>query len=161
LLFWQLHLSPELQLLTRIVPCGSQLWAIQHAWSTGTAEVVTRAGKFAKASDKCYTQQKGMHCSLAKSLNYQVNCSIHTYLWPVLTNEWLPGCKQTGETVVTRGLLCPVHLTTTLHWQLSEHLWEDITNALQSCSKELLCCYIVQAGDSLTDALRVFSVVWL
>jgi len=24
LLFWQLHLSPELQLLTRIVPCGSQ-----------------------------------------------------------------------------------------------------------------------------------------
>jgi len=41
--------------------------------------------------------------------------------------------------VVTRGLLCPVHLATTLHWQLSEHLWEDITNALQSCSKELLC----------------------
>jgi len=54
----QLHLSPELQLLTRIVPCGSQLWAIQHTWSTGTA-VATKAGKFAKASDKCYTQQKG------------------------------------------------------------------------------------------------------
>ena len=36
-------------MLTRIVPCGSQLWAIQHAWSTGTGEVVTRAGKFAKA----------------------------------------------------------------------------------------------------------------
>jgi len=45
--------------LTRIVPCGSQLWVIQHTWSTGTAEVVTRAGKFAKASGKCYTQQKG------------------------------------------------------------------------------------------------------
>jgi len=29
-------------------------------WSTGTAEVVTRAGKFAKASDKCYTQQKSI-----------------------------------------------------------------------------------------------------
>ena len=45
LLFWQLHFSPELQLLNRIVPCGSQLWAIQHTWSTGTAEVVTRAGR--------------------------------------------------------------------------------------------------------------------
>jgi len=55
-----LVLSTELQLLTRIVPCGSQLWAIQHTWSTGTAEVVTRAGKFDKASDKCYTQQKGI-----------------------------------------------------------------------------------------------------
>jgi len=52
-----MHLSPELQLLTRIVPCGSQLWAIQYKWSKGTAEVATRAGKFAKASDKCYTQQ--------------------------------------------------------------------------------------------------------
>jgi len=29
-------MSPELQLLTRIV---------QHTWSTGTAEVVTRAGR--------------------------------------------------------------------------------------------------------------------
>ena len=28
----------ELKLLTRIVPCGSQLWAIQQTWSTGTAE---------------------------------------------------------------------------------------------------------------------------
>jgi len=59
-----LALSPELPLSIRIVlvPCGSQLaiWAIQHTWSTGTAEVVTRAGKFAKASDKCYTQQKGI-----------------------------------------------------------------------------------------------------
>jgi len=59
LLFGQLHLSPELQLLTRIVICGSQLWAIQHTWSTGTAEVATRAGKFANTSDKCCTQQKG------------------------------------------------------------------------------------------------------
>ena len=43
----QLHLSPELQLLTR----NSSLWqpamAIQHAWSTGAAEVATMAGKFA------------------------------------------------------------------------------------------------------------------
>ena len=50
----------ELQLLTRIVPCSSQLWAIQHTWSTGTAEVVTSSEKFAKASDKCYTQQEGI-----------------------------------------------------------------------------------------------------
>ena len=28
----------------RIVPCGSQLWAIQHTWSTGTAEVVQGLG---------------------------------------------------------------------------------------------------------------------
>jgi len=28
-------------------------------------------------------------------------------------------------------------------------------------SKELLCFHIVQAGDSLTDALRVVSVLWL
>ena len=56
----QLHLSPELQLLTRIVHCGSQLWAVKHTWSTGKAEVATRDGKFAKASDKCYTQQKGI-----------------------------------------------------------------------------------------------------
>ena len=53
---------PELQLLTRlrIVPCGSQLWAVKHTWSTGKAEVATRDAKFAKASDKCYTQQKGI-----------------------------------------------------------------------------------------------------
>ena len=38
--------------MTRIVPCGSQLWAIQHTWSTGT--VVTRAGKFAKAFAKAF-----------------------------------------------------------------------------------------------------------
>jgi len=62
LLFQQLHLSPGLQLLTRIVPCGSysQLWAIQYTWSTGTAEVATRTGKFAKASDKYYTQQRAL-----------------------------------------------------------------------------------------------------
>jgi len=31
-----------------ILPSGSQLWQlIQHMWSTGTAEVATRAGKFA------------------------------------------------------------------------------------------------------------------
>ena len=45
LLFWQLYFSMELQLLTRIVPCGNQLWAIQHTLSTGTAEVATRAGR--------------------------------------------------------------------------------------------------------------------
>ena len=47
LLFWQLHLSPELHLLTR----NSSLWqpamAIRHTWSIGIAEVATRAGKFA------------------------------------------------------------------------------------------------------------------
>ena len=42
-----LILSTELQMLTRIVPFGSQLWAMQHTWSTGTSEVATRAGKFA------------------------------------------------------------------------------------------------------------------
>jgi len=43
----------------RIAPCGSQLWAVKHTWSTGKAEVATRDRKFAKASDKYYTQQKG------------------------------------------------------------------------------------------------------
>ena len=65
-----------------------------------------------KASDKCYTQQKGIvplqrallyttkgHYSLAKSLNCHVNCSTHTYLWPM---SGYPGCRQTGETVVMR-----------------------------------------------------------
>ena len=33
--------------LQYIVPCGSQLLAIQHTCSTGTAEVAKRAGKFA------------------------------------------------------------------------------------------------------------------
>jgi len=55
-----LHLSPELQLLTRIVPCGRQLWAVKHTWSTRKAEVATWDGKFAKVSDKYYTQQKGI-----------------------------------------------------------------------------------------------------
>jgi len=67
-------------MLTRIVPCGSQLWAVKHTWSTRKAYVATRAGKFAKASDKCYTQQKSIVHLLAKSLNYHVNCSTHTYL---------------------------------------------------------------------------------
>ena len=44
----------------RIVPCGRQLWAVKHTWSTGKAEVATRDGRFAKASDKYYTQQKGI-----------------------------------------------------------------------------------------------------
>jgi len=35
----------RVELLTTIVPCGSQLWAIQHTWSTGTAEVATRAAR--------------------------------------------------------------------------------------------------------------------
>jgi len=46
--------------LTKIAHCGSQLWAVKHTWSTAKAEVATRDGKFAKASDKCYTQQKGI-----------------------------------------------------------------------------------------------------
>jgi len=42
-----LQLLPELQLLTRNGPLW-QLWQYNtHAWSTGTAEVATRAGKFA------------------------------------------------------------------------------------------------------------------
>ena len=44
----------------RIVPCGSQLLAVKHTWSTGKAEVAKRDGKFAKASDNYYTQQKGI-----------------------------------------------------------------------------------------------------
>ena len=32
-------MSPQLQLLTRIFPCGRQQWAIQHTWSTRTAEI--------------------------------------------------------------------------------------------------------------------------
>ena len=68
LLFWQLHLSPELQLLTRIVPCGSQLCAVKYPWSTGKAEVATREGKFAEASDKYYTQQKASFPSLQRAL---------------------------------------------------------------------------------------------
>ena len=46
--------------MTRIVPCGSRLWAVKHTWSTGKAEVATRDGNFAKALDKYYTQQKGI-----------------------------------------------------------------------------------------------------
>ena len=93
LLFWQLHLSPELQLLSRIVPCGSQLWAIQHTWSTGTAEVATRAGKFAKH------QISGIHNKRALfSCNdpCHVNCSII----PIcdLFNQWVvvTPCLQTN-----------------------------------------------------------------
>ena len=52
----------------RIVPCGSQLWAVKHTWSTGKAEVATRDGKFAKASDKYYTQQKALFPSLQRGL---------------------------------------------------------------------------------------------
>ena len=43
---------------------NSPLWqpamGSKHTWSTGKAEVATKAGKFAKASDKCSTQQKGI-----------------------------------------------------------------------------------------------------
>ena len=46
--------------MTRIVPCGSRLWAVKHTRSTGKAEVATRDGNFAKALDKYYTQQKGI-----------------------------------------------------------------------------------------------------
>jgi len=67
--------------------------AIQHTWSTGAAEVATRAGKFAKASDKCYTQQRALFTS--KDLCHE-NCSTHTYLWPVLTTmSGCHGCRQT------------------------------------------------------------------
>ena len=52
--------------VTRVatVDQNSPLWQAamgsKHTWSTGVAEVTTRAGKFAKASDKCSTQQKGI-----------------------------------------------------------------------------------------------------
>jgi len=45
LLFWQLHLSPELQLWhglrddASLVPCDSHLWAMQPIWSTATIEI--------------------------------------------------------------------------------------------------------------------------
>ena len=45
LLFWQLYLSPELQLWhglrddTSLVPCGNHLWAMQPLWSTATIEI--------------------------------------------------------------------------------------------------------------------------
>jgi len=41
------QLLPELQLLTRNSPLWQPAMAIQHTWNTGTAEVATRAGKFA------------------------------------------------------------------------------------------------------------------
>ena len=44
--------------VTRVatVDQNSPLWQpVQHTWSTGTAEVVTRAGRH-----QCYTQQKGI-----------------------------------------------------------------------------------------------------
>jgi len=46
-------LSPELQLLTRIVPCGSQ-------YNTHGVQEQKLLHKGWKASDKCYTQQKGI-----------------------------------------------------------------------------------------------------
>jgi len=42
-----LHLSPELQLLTRNSPLWQLAMAVQHTWSAGAAEVATRAGNFA------------------------------------------------------------------------------------------------------------------
>jgi len=43
----QLQLLPELQLWTRNSPLWQPALAIQHTWSTGTAQVATRAVKFA------------------------------------------------------------------------------------------------------------------
>ena len=74
------------QLLTRIVPCGSQLWAIQYTWSTGTAAVATRTVKFAKASDKCYTQQKGHSLVTDK---YECT-AVHMHDNDLWEGEWLP-----------------------------------------------------------------------
>jgi len=43
----QLQLSPELQLWTRNSPLWQPAMAIRHTWSTGSAEVATRAEKSA------------------------------------------------------------------------------------------------------------------
>ena len=115
-----------------------------------------------KASDKCYTQQKGI-VPLQRALTiYHVNCSTHTYLFVTCLNQrvvTLHGCRQTGETVV-RGLLCPVHFTTTLHWQF-QNICEKILQMHFKVAVRNFYVFIVQAGDSLTDALRVVIVLWL
>jgi len=90
--------------------------------------------------------------------------------------SWLfcgyPGCRQTGETVVMRDLLCmmlktnctrqpqsyfPVHLATTIH-ALKSLITAVLTSPGYNFLTATLKCI---CNDSFTDVLRVVSVLWL
>jgi len=66
LLFWQLQLLPELQLLTRNSPLWQPAMSIQQTWSIGTAELLQGLGSLLRHQISAIHNKE--HCSLAKIL---------------------------------------------------------------------------------------------
>ena len=79
------------------------------------------------------------HCSLANSLNSLVNCSTHTYLWPVSTNinEWWPwlqlqtNWRDSGYERFTLGLETNCVLKAT--WE--EPAWSRLSYNIKSYNR--------------------------
>ena len=93
LVFWQLQLLPELQLLTRIVPCGSQLWQYNtHGVHEQLKLLLQGLGSLVRHKISAI-HNKG-HCSPAK-----IFVMWTAVLIPICDlfnhNEWLPWLQTT------------------------------------------------------------------
>ena len=116
LLFWQLHLSPELQLLTRIVPCGSQLWAVKHIWSIGKLMLLQGLGSLLRHQISAIHNKRALFPSLQRALIIIMMWTAYSYLSVTCFNQlvatlvadqlrgqwiqavhWGPGCSTISQ----------------------------------------------------------------
>ena len=103
-----------------------------------------------KASDKCYTQQKG---NIPRSCH--VNCGTHTYLWPVIIET---NCIRQLE----RKLVQPDYLTrlTTIILQIyiltTKHLWGSHRLPSRTWKFPWQC----SCGDLVNVPRIVIEVIW-
>ena len=137
-----------------------------------------------QATCKCYIMHKLYGCYLISTystLQKQVGCFNHRVVTMVadkLERQWLWEVHSWYLKLIAQGNPIgsyPVHLTTTIHWQCSEHLWGVVTNVLHSCSKELVirwekhrcyegfqCIVVVRWTGQLLETTNLFlQCIWL
>ena len=117
-----------------------------------------------KASDKCYiyTQQKGI-VPLQRALTVMLTAVLIPFcdLWlPWLQTNWIDSGYERGLLWYWRLIAqcnpkssCPVHLTTTIHWKPSKHLWGNHQLALWKHRSSLLQLWsaFVMSSHSCSD----------
>ena len=118
LLFWQLHLLPELQVLTRIVPCGSQLWAVKHhgVQENLKLQLLQGMGSLLRHQISAIHNKRALFPSLQRALIMM--WTAYSGLSVTCFKQWVAenhGCRQTEGTMVTGSSLrsCVLNYITT------------------------------------------------
>ena len=121
-----------------IYSCDMLNWISQRTLARGSA---ARSGGRGNARASSVASTSGLYCTLRRQKSCQLTnfiVNILAHCENKLTTEWLPWL-QSAETVVWEVYFGirevttlmnnqpgPVYLTTTIHWQPSEHLWREL-----------------------------------